>query len=167
MNAKRIFNTISIAILAFALFQKAPSILTHFKFQDQRSPNFSVMTLKNENITLNSQSKKLVIVFWATWCGPCEVELKRINKMIMDRKILANDVLAISIQEDPSVVKDTVKKNNYLFDVATDQTGTIARAFQVSATPTIILLDKNQVIHWMTAGMSPTLEFRISSFIKP
>jgi cytochrome c biogenesis protein CcmG/thiol:disulfide interchange protein DsbE len=167
MNARRVINIVFLAILAYALYLKAPSILTHFKFQDQKAPNFSLTTMKGEKFTLGAQSKKVVLVFWATWCGPCEVELKRINEMIMKRKILPSDILAISIAESETVVRENITKNNYLFNIAIDKTGSISELYKVKATPTIIFIDQNQVINWMTAGMSPTLEFRTSSFLKP
>lgn len=91
-------------IAAYALYLKVPSILTHFKYQDKKSNDFTVKMINGENFNLYAHSKKVVIIFWATWCGPCEIELKRINKMVMDRKIQPSDILAISSHEEESIV---------------------------------------------------------------
>ena len=166
ITPKRLVNIILIALSVYIIYLKAPAILTHFKFQDQKAQNFSINKLNGEAFVLHAQSKKVVLVFWATWCGPCEVELKRINEMIMQRKIEPSDILAVSIQEKDSVVRETIKKNNYLFDVAIDSDGSLSTQYQVRATPTVVFIDKNQTIYWMTSGLSPTLEYRISSFLK-
>lgn len=166
MNPKRLVNIIFIAILAWAFYMRAPAVINHFKSQDQNAPDFTVTKIDNSIFKLNEYPKNLVVVFWATWCGPCEVELKRINKLISDKKIQPDDVLAISSAEDPTLVKETVKRKNYLFNVAVDPDSSVSKKFNITATPTVIFIDKNYVINWMTSGISPTLDYRITSFLK-
>jgi len=166
MSKGKIFNVIFFMIVAYVVYLKSPSILTNFKFQDQKASDFTLRTLEQGSFNLSTNQKKLVVVFWATWCGPCEVELGRINKMIMERKIQPSDVLAISSYEEESVIRQTAKSKNYLFPIGIDRNGQVSSAYKVSATPTVVFLDQSNTIHWMTAGMSPTLEFRISSFLK-
>lgn len=166
MNKKNFLNTLFLIIAVYALYLKLPSILTHFKYQDQKAPDFTVKMINGESFNLVTQPKKIVVVFWATWCGPCEIELKRINKMVMDRKILPSDVLAISSNEEESIVREKAKRENYLFNIGLDTNGNISNQYQVSATPTIMFIDEKQIVNWMTSGLSPTLEYRITSFLK-
>jgi len=166
MNKARFLNTFFFIVAVYALYLKLPSILTHFKFQDQKVSDFTVKLINDEKFILSAQPKKIVMVFWATWCGPCEIELKRINKMVMDKKIQPSDVLAISSNEEESIVREKAKRENYLFNIALDTNGSISNQFQVSATPTIIFIDEKKTITWMTSGLSPTLEYRITSFLK-
>ena len=142
-----------------------PLIMNNFKKQDTKSSDFTIKLINGDSFNLHTKSKRLVIVFWATWCGPCEVELNRINKLVKDGKIKASDILAISSNEEESIVKEKAKRENYLFNVGLDSDGIIANQYQVSATPTIIFIDENKVINWVTAGISPTLEYRVSSFL--
>jgi cytochrome c biogenesis protein CcmG/thiol:disulfide interchange protein DsbE len=169
ITPRRIFIIVLWAIALYTLSLKVPTVLTHFKHQDQKAPNFAIMTLNQNTMKakfeLYAQSKKVVIIFWATWCGPCEVELKRINEMILEKKIQPSDILAISIQENEITVRETIKKKNYQFDVAIDKDGSVTKLYQVTATPTVVFIDENQIVHWMTSGMSPTLEFRVNSFL--
>lgn len=170
ITPRRIMLVVFWAIALYMLSLKVPTILTHFKHQDQKAPNFSILKLNQNDsdakFQLNLQSKKVVVIFWATWCGPCELELKRINDLIIEKKILPTDILAISIQEEEKLVKETIKKKNYQFTVAIDKDGSVSTLFDIKATPTIVFIDENQVINWMTSGISPTLVYRLTSFLK-
>lgn len=165
MNKKNFINSLFFVIAAYAIYLKMPSILTNFKYQDKMSTDFSVKLINGESYNLHTQPRKVVMVFWATWCGPCEIELKRINQMVIDKKIQPTDVIAISSNEDESIVKEKAKRENYLFMIGLDTNGSVSSIYQVTATPTIIFIDENKIINWMTAGISPTLEYRINSFL--
>lgn len=165
MNKHFFLNTFYFIIAAYLLYTKVPTIITNFGQQDKKAINFTLKIINGENYNLYTKPKKQVLVFWATWCGPCEVELKRINQMIKDQKIRQQDILAISSYEEESIVKEKAKKENYLFNIGLDTNGSIRALYQVSATPTTIFIDEHNTINWMTTGLSPTLEYRINSFL--
>jgi thiol-disulfide isomerase/thioredoxin len=51
------------------------------ELEGETSPSFELTTLSGEQIVL-PLSRNHVLVFWATWCGPCGVELGRIQRLI-------------------------------------------------------------------------------------
>jgi thiol-disulfide isomerase/thioredoxin len=167
---KRILNLLSNIILicglVFLALKKAPSIIRQFETEGTHSPNFSISTLDGKLFDLRLQSSPLVIVFWTTWCGPCEVELARINRMIRSNELDSQSVLAISLQEEPTLVEKIIKDRNYLFRIGLDSNGQVGNLFGIAGTPTIILLDKSQRIRWMTSGLSPTLEYHIGKLLR-
>jgi thiol-disulfide isomerase/thioredoxin len=110
-------------------------------------------------------TEPLILVFWATWCGPCEVELHRIQRLISEGNLPADRVLAISSFEIPSLVQKAVAERQYSFRVGLDPDGRAATAFKVKGTPTIYLLDAQQKIEWVTSGLSPLLEIRLRRFM--
>jgi cytochrome c biogenesis protein CcmG/thiol:disulfide interchange protein DsbE len=127
---------------------------------------FTVPLLDNQPYALSQKSEPLILVFWATWCGPCDVELARINKMIQDQEIETDSVLAVSVQETPSTVAQAVRERGYLFPVGLDESGRIAQSYQVNGTPTIVFLNSDRTVAWRTTGISLTLSYRIRGFLK-
>lgn len=158
-------NIILAAILIFVATKKIPSIIQMYQTEGTIAQNATAFDLNNQIISI-PLPKKHILVFWATWCGPCKVELGRINAMILSGEITADSVLAVSIGEDPNVVSSFVNEQKYLFKVAIDISGQSAQLYQVSGTPTILFIDADQKVNWVTAGISPSLEFRIRSFVK-
>lgn len=161
-QALNIFFTI---VLLFLAVLRIPSIIEMYRKEGKLAQSATVFDLNNQSISIPLK-KKHILVFWATWCGPCKVELGRINKMIQDSEISAESVLAVSIAEDSNLVASVVKEQRYLFNVAVDQSGQVAELYRVSGTPTILFIGNDQKVNWMTTGLSPSLEFRIRSFLK-
>lgn len=149
--------------MAFLLL-KIPDIYKMYQKQGEVLPSGQVMGLNNDVKTIPSGQKQ-VLVFWATWCGPCGVELSRIQNLIDQNKIKKDSVLAISIGESPQTVKSFVEEKKYTFPVAIDLDSAVASLYEVKGTPTVFLVNENKSIHWVTVGLSPSLELRLKSFL--
>lgn len=145
------------------IVRKAPLWLELYHQQGQILKPAQVTLLDGRHIGL-SDNKKRLIIFWATWCGPCFVELGRINRLITDGEIRPESVLAITSFEDTDTVRSFVKEKGYMFPVATDRTGLVAEKYNITGTPTIIMVNEKNIIEWTTVGLSPTLEVRIKNF---
>lgn len=105
-------------------------------------------------------------MFWATWCGPCKVELERFNRLVSEGVLKYGDLIAISSEEDLNLVKAVVQTRGYNFEVLLDTTGEVARRLQVAMTPTVFFIDESGRIDWVSAGVSPTLEWRVRHFFR-
>lgn len=157
-------NILLLVVVTLAIVFIGPRTLKNLNLKGQNAAyTDDVIDINNNPITL---TPPYALVFWATWCKPCEIELKRINSMIKDKKISANKVTAISVDNNVDDVKSTVQKNNYLFPVVWDQTRKISSAYEVQGTPTIVVVGKDDKIKWATSGVSPTLELRLKSYLK-
>ncbi|MFZ3231498.1 MAG: TlpA disulfide reductase family protein [Pseudobdellovibrio sp.] len=170
LKRKNIFNKISniliISLVLFVGYRKIPEMFSRFKEQGLPSARIQVETLAGAVFDSENMHSPFVVVFWATWCAPCQIELSRLNTMILNKEIQPNSVLAISLQEERSHVQEVAKERDYKFQIGIDSSGQIANDFKVEGTPTLILIDADKTIHWITTGLSPKLEYRVGHFLK-
>src|SRR5262245_25867437 len=81
-----------------------------------KEKNFTVKTLDGESVDLNTllgEGKPVLIDFWATWCGPCRVEIPHLNEL--HQKYGKDGLIVIGMNlenpaEDRQAVKSFVKR---------------------------------------------------------
>jgi thiol-disulfide isomerase/thioredoxin len=117
--------------------------------------DFTFTDIKGNKHNLSDyRGKKVMIIFWATWCPPCKAE---IPDLITLRKKYTEDQLAmIAISDEPlSVVKPFVQANkmNYTI-VATDSSKLPAPLNKVEFIPTSFYLDSNGEIKGRVEGLN-------------
>lgn len=169
MNFKLITKVLNIfltGVVLVLLVAKVPLIYANFKTEGTQAEDFSVPTNKNRDFYLKDITENKVVIFWATWCPPCELELSRVNGLIKDKKIKAESVLAISINEEKKVVDRVVAERGYEFLVGYDFDGQISKKYSVQGTPTLVFIDKDKSIHWLSTGLSPFLSLRTRMFLE-
>lgn len=168
MNFKAVakgLNIVLTVVVLVLLAAKIPGMIENFKTEGSIAPDFSVMTNNGLAFDTKDLHAKKVLVFWATWCPPCEMELSRINELIKDKRIPAEAILAISMQEDKSLVDKIVAERGYQFPVAYDLDGKVSQLFKIQGTPTLVFLNGDKTIRWLSTGLSPLLKLRLNVFL--
>jgi cytochrome c biogenesis protein CcmG/thiol:disulfide interchange protein DsbE len=161
-----IINILLIVLISFLLYKRLPGLLEQFNQENTLIPSGTIELLNGSSIELSQSPLPLIAVFWATWCPPCEVELTRINRLIKKGEIAASHIIAISSYEERTHVEDVAKKRDYRFQIGFDDRGDLATRLKVTGTPTIVFINQQHKIEWMTTGLSPLLEIRIKKFLK-
>lgn len=165
-KVSQVVNVIFFVILIYLVSTKIPTIWNNFSLENKVAPLTEVKRLSGETIAFPIPGKKMIVVFWATWCGPCKVELGRLNKMMALGEIKNDQLLAISIQESAETVLQFLKENPFQFLIGLDESGKLAANYNVSGTPTILFIDEQTKVAWATSGVSPRLESRVKEFLK-
>jgi len=90
----------------------------------------SVQTIDGESLKLSDYADKVVVLnIWATWCGPCRLEMPELVKISTEYKARGLVVLGIATtyneQNDPQRVKNFVKAQSIPYKIIWDD-GTLA-----------------------------------------
>lgn len=109
------------------------------------APDFQALDLNGQMVDLyeTAKSNKIVgIVFWATWCDPCRVELNNIQKSYLGaKKTRGVEVLAVNL--DPEQMPNFPFVRELPFPVLADPGQMIAKQFGIRSLPSTVLLDPN------------------------
>ncbi len=159
--------------LSVKLDLRRPDATTKVKI-GQSAPEFILSSLQGTQIGLHRTAKenKVVLVnFWATWCGPCRLEMPVFEKMYLEWKEEGFELLAISVKEETKVVQDYLDKRPVSFPVLLDPDGTVAEQYGVRVFPTTFLVNPDgaveKVIEGLDAYLKYDIEVRLTSPIAP
>jgi thiol-disulfide isomerase/thioredoxin len=91
----------------------SPSVV---KSDVQQAPNFTLQDLKGNTVSLSDfHGKNIYLNFWASWCGPCKMEMPDLEKIYQKYKDKDLVVLAVNIAENKETVEAFIKANNFSF----------------------------------------------------
>src|SRR5262252_4294611 len=97
------------------------------------APNFQLPRMDGATVSLaDLRGKPAVIVFWASWCTSCKEEAPRINALAAVYAGKGVRVLGINVKDS----------------LAGDPEASVARAYGVRGTPTVIFLDRKGVVRY-------------------
>ena len=120
------------------------------------APGFALTSLEGKKVSLSDYKGRPVLVnFWATWCGPCKVEMPWFEEF---RKQYAGQGFEIlGLADDVDAGKDTIAKVAHKTGVSypillTD--GKVQAAYGgLDVLPMSFYVDKNGVVVEVTAGL--------------
>ncbi|WP_409270218.1 redoxin domain-containing protein [Neobacillus sp. SCS-31] len=119
-----------------------------------KAPDFELKTLTGETVKLSSlKGKKVMLNFWATWCGPCKAEMPAMEKLFNE----ADDNVAIlGVNIDPQLdVKGFVEEYGITFPILLDEKDKVNTTYQIISIPTTFFIDSNGIIQDKVIGSMP------------
>ena len=116
-------------------------------------PRFDLPALDGKNFSDRYlMGKPTLVVFWASWCPVCQVELPKLHALFDRERDRGLQVLAIGFADELDKIRRYVRSHGEVFDfpVLYDSGDTVAKRFGVVGTPTIYLINSRGKIEYVT-----------------
>jgi peroxiredoxin len=128
--------------------------------QRRKAPDFALKDANGNTVRLSDFRGKVVLVdFWATWCGPCKIEIPWFIKFERQYKDKGFAIIGLAMDDEGwDVVKPftSFMKINYRVVLGTDA---LADQYVIEAFPTTFLIDREGNIAATHVGLSPKDDF--------
>jgi thiol-disulfide isomerase/thioredoxin len=131
----------------------APSKLRH-----KAAPAFTLVDLSGKKVSLSDfKGRPLVVNFWATWCGPCKVEMPWFEEFT--KKYAAQGFEVLGVADDADSGKDVIaasaKKVGADYPILLADS-TMEKAYgDPEVLPMSFYVDRTGQITEVTAGLGP------------
>ena len=114
------------------------------------APDFSLVLEDGRFLRLSDLGgKRVVINFWATWCGPCRMEMPELVKAAQDTDVV---ILAVDVQEARPPVEQFAAEFKMELPVVMDTEGKLRQLYRVPGLPTTYFVGTDGAIASLVVG---------------
>ena len=127
--------TVTLGILVIVM-----TLLGQFRAPDlpEQAPSFTLFDLQGKLVSLEAyRGKPVVLNFWATWCGPCKMEIPSFSKFAVN--IPNIPVLGIAIDGTSGQLRQARKSLGIKYRVLIGS-NSVQEAYDVDSVPTTIII---------------------------
>lgn len=151
---------IYLALLLFIGIELQAQTIKNFSLKDTQNNTKSYEDLKGEKLT--------VIDFWATWCKPCLKSIPAINTIYEQYHDKGVSFISINCDGPRSIAKAGPMSQSLKiqYPVLLDIDSTVKTQLNLSAFPTLIIVNAKGKIVWFHEGFVPGDEKEIMAQIE-
>ena len=122
-------------------------------YEGQRAPSIEGSLMSGGALDFESlRGKPTMLIFWASWCGPCRQEAPEIASIAQQHGAAIN-LLAVNAGEPLAVAQRAAKEMAIRWPVVMDSDGSIQSLYNVSGIPLVVILDADGVVRHRNNGM--------------
>lgn len=136
----------------------------------QQVRNFVLNDLQNKSQSFDDlKGEKLTILdFWATWCKPCNKAIPELNKIYLKYKDKGVNLIGINCDGPRSVAKvaPLCKTLQIEYPILLDMNTELMNGLNLSAYPSLLILNSQGKIVWIHEGYVPGDELIIQKEIE-
>jgi peroxiredoxin len=124
-----------------------PALLNAAGFQvpnvEVEAPDFTLASLDGKQVSLSGLKGNLVFLnFWATWCGPCQVEIPSLKALYEKLKAKGLVILGVDLSESAADVSRFVKEKGMTFPVLLDSNSAVGMIYASRSIPVTYIIDR-------------------------
>lgn len=125
----------------------------------QPAPDFTLRNLAGGNLRLAEQRGQVVMVnFWATWCGPCRVELPHLQRLHDKYRSAGFVLLGVNLDDQAAAGQQMAQRMGLTFPVLHDADKAVTRRYDVGAMPGTVLIDRDGTVRHLHRGYRNGME---------
>lgn len=107
------------------------------------APALAGTTLRGHPVATSAwRGSVVVVVFWASWCVPCQREQPSLNTLARQQSGLGVHFLGVSVDSDSSAANGYVTQFSVPYDSLIDQGQTIVSEYAVIGPPTTFVIGR-------------------------
>ena len=129
-----------------------------------KAPDFVLNDLEGRPIQLSSlQGRPVILNFWATWCGPCKLEIPSFSSFADSNPGVT--VLGIAVDGAAQTLKVAARELGITYPVLMGRRS-VQELYGVSTLPTTVVIDPEGKIHSAHTGMmfGPQLSWAVRAW---
>lgn len=153
---------LAVLIAGFVMFLQRPSDESVVSVGDldvdptpgSLAPDFTLKSLDGEVVSLiQFRGHPVLVNFWATWCGPCQIEMPTIQSRFDRFKEDGLIVLAVDFDESAESVGAFRDEFALTFELLLDPGAEVQRLYQNRSYPASFFIDAQGVIQVQHIGV--------------
>lgn len=137
---------------------------------DTQAPNFKLPSLAKGDFELQKlRGKPVLLVFWASWCGPCVAEVPHLNALAGKHRSDGLIVLGVNADaESRSDIARFQRERKPAYPLLIDASGKASNAYGVTSLPTLVWVAPDGRIGATLEGLAGESELQQkTAFILP